>query len=317
MVVGRRLRDRRRLGALLRLSQRGGMAVVISEMCSHSGPVACCGQGVVVFVGKPARPLLAGLGAAIWAAGLWRADLHYRIAEISAVSAIYEAAAGAELFRYNRIQGQRLVSSQVTAWIIALQAALDAALVIGAPFLAVDEVSFIVSPYMKYRFLELSGFIAILGFLLAMLSKERLASRREIAAMIDPLTGLPNRRAFDRAVERAKRSALGAGDRGARLRSRQFQIYQRSLRPCGRRPRACRFRRDGDAQCSIERHAGAHRRRGVRRHPLPGRSGERIDDRGAHSLRLHPRRRASRRWRGDGQRRGHRARGRDPGISRR
>ncbi|CAN2534961.1 hypothetical+protein [Methylocapsa aurea] len=163
--------------------------------------------GVVVFVGKPARPLLAGLGAAIWAAGLWRADLHYRIAEISAVSAIYEAAAGAELFRYNRIQGQRLVSSQVTAWIIALQAALDAALVIGAPFLAVDEVSFIVSPYMKYRFLELSGFIAILGFLLAMLSKERLASRREIAAMIDPLTGLPNRRAFDRAVERAKRSA--------------------------------------------------------------------------------------------------------------
>jgi len=163
--------------------------------------------GVVVFVGKPVRPLLAALGGVIWVAGLWRADIHFRIAEISAISVIYESAAAVELFRYNRIRDQRLVSSRATAWIIALQAAFDFALALAAPFLAVDDQSFITSPYLKYRFLELSGFIAILGFLLALLSKERLASRREIAAMIDPLTGLPNRRAFDRAVERAKRSA--------------------------------------------------------------------------------------------------------------
>ncbi|OAI27983.1 diguanylate cyclase [Methylosinus sp. R-45379] len=163
--------------------------------------------GILVFVGEPVRPLLALLGGVIWAAGLWRADIHFRISEISAISAIYEIAAAVELFRYNRIGGQRLVVSRVTAWIIALQAGIEFTLAIAAPFIAVDEASFLTSPYQKYRFLELSGFIAVLGFLLATLSKERLAKRREVAAMIDPLTGLPNRRAFDRAVERSKRSA--------------------------------------------------------------------------------------------------------------
>ncbi|WP_036293603.1 diguanylate cyclase [Methylosinus sp. PW1] len=163
--------------------------------------------GVVVFVEKPVRLPLALLGGAIWIAGLWRMGIHMRIAETAAISAVYEAAAAWELFRYNRIREQRLVSSRVTAWIIALQAALDFALAVAAPFLVVDNESFLTSPYLKARFLELSGFVAILGFLVATLSKERLAKRREVAAMIDPLTGLPNRRAFERAVERAKRSA--------------------------------------------------------------------------------------------------------------
>lgn len=163
--------------------------------------------GVVVFVEKPVRLPLALLGGAIWIAGLWRADLNMRIAETAAISAVYEAAAAWELFRYNQIREQRLVSSRVTAWIIALQAALDFALAVAAPFLVVDNESFLTSPYLKARFLELSGFVAILGFLVATLSKERLASRREVAALIDPLTGLPNRRAFDRAVERARRGA--------------------------------------------------------------------------------------------------------------
>lgn len=167
--------------------------------------------GVIVFVEKTVRLPLALLGGVIWIAGLWRAELHLRIAEISAMSAIYEAAAARELFLYNQIHGRRLVSSRVTAWIVALQAGLDFALAIAAPSIAVDEESILASPYLKFRFLELSGFIAILGFFLATLSKERLASRREIAALIDPLTGLPNRRAFERAVERAKHAATPRG----------------------------------------------------------------------------------------------------------
>lgn len=160
--------------------------------------------GAAVFANRPVYPFFALLGGLVWSSGLWSADIHLRTAAIAAIAAIYEVMTAHELFAYNRNQNERLVTSRVAAWAAAIQAGLDMLLVISVPFLEIDADRFTSSPFLKYRFLELSGFVAVLGFTLIVLSKERLASRREIAALVDPLTGLANRRAFDRAVERAK-----------------------------------------------------------------------------------------------------------------
>ncbi len=165
--------------------------------------------GAAAFANRPTRPLAALLGGLVWLSGLWSADIHFRTAAIAAIAAIYEVVTAHELFSYNRNQKERLVTSRVAAWVIAIQAGLDTILVICVPFLEIDAERFTSSSFLKYRFLELSSYVAVLGFTLIVLSKERLASRREIAAMIDPLTGLANRRAFDRAVERATKSAPG------------------------------------------------------------------------------------------------------------
>lgn len=163
--------------------------------------------GAAVFANKPVHPLPALLGGLVWLSGLWSQDIHLRTAAIAAIAAIYEVMTAHELFSYNRNQNERLVTSRVAAWAITIQAGLDMILVISAPFLEIDAERFTSSSFLKYRWLELSCYVAVLGFTLVVLSKERIASRREIAAMIDPLTGLANRRAFDQAVERATKTA--------------------------------------------------------------------------------------------------------------
>jgi diguanylate cyclase (GGDEF)-like protein len=163
--------------------------------------------GAAIFADRSLRPRLAPLGGFVWLSGLWTQDIHPRIATIAAIAAIYEIMTAYELFSYNRDQNGRLVLARVAAWATALQAGVDAILSISAPFLEIEAANFTDSSYSKYRWLELSCYTAILCFTLIALSKERLANRREIAAMSDPLTGVANRRAFDRAIEHATKSA--------------------------------------------------------------------------------------------------------------
>lgn len=163
--------------------------------------------GAAVFADRPLRSRSALLGGLVWLSGLWTQDIHLRTAAIAAIAAIYEIMTAYELFSYNRDQNGRLVLARVAAWATALQAGLDVILSVSAPFLEIEAAQFTSSSFLKYRWLELSSYAAVLGFTLIALSKERLASRREIAAMSDPLTGVANRRAFDRAIERATKSA--------------------------------------------------------------------------------------------------------------
>jgi diguanylate cyclase (GGDEF)-like protein len=163
--------------------------------------------GAAVFADRPLRPRLALLGGVVWLSGLWTLDIHLRTAAVAAIAAIYEIMTAYELFSYDRDQNGRLVLARVAAWATALQAGLDVILAVSAPFLKIEAAHFTSSSFSKYRWLELSCYTAVLGFALIALSKERLASRREIAAMSDPLTGVANRRAFDRAIERATKSA--------------------------------------------------------------------------------------------------------------
>ncbi len=91
----------------------------------------------------------------------------------------------------------------------------------------------------------------------------------------DPLTGLLNRRSFERELERqvAQRRALRPARRGDRARPRPLQDDQRHAR-ARRRRRADRPRRARAARAAARlRRARAPRRRRVRRAPARGRAG--------------------------------------------
>jgi diguanylate cyclase (GGDEF)-like protein len=163
--------------------------------------------GAAIFVDRPLRPRSALLGGFVWLSGLWTQDIHFRIAAIAAIAAIYEIRTAYELLSYSRGQNGHLVLARAAGWATALQAGVDVIVSASAPFLHLEATNFVDSAFLKFRWLELACYTAILGFTLIALSKERLANRREIAAMSDPLTGVANRRAFDRAIERATKAA--------------------------------------------------------------------------------------------------------------
>ncbi len=92
-------------------------------------------------------------------------------------------------------------------------------------------------------------FTIAIAFILLAMAKERTEFRHKTAALIDPLTGIANRRAFLQDV-----SALGGRQqapqsttrRGAACGPRPLQVDQRSPRPCGRRQRAASVCRGGE-----------------------------------------------------------------------
>ena len=92
-------------------------------------------------------------------------------------------------------------------------------------------------------------FTISIAFILLAMAKERTEHRHKTAALVDPLTGIANRRAFlqDGETQLQTPGGQSASDRGDAARSRQFQVDQRSFRPRARRPRAGDFRRIGSA----------------------------------------------------------------------
>ena len=83
-------------------------------------------------------------------------------------------------------------------------------------------------------------FTIAIAFILLAMAKERTEYRHKTAAMVDPLTGIANRRAFlqDGDDLMKRHTAMPVPGRGAADRPRSFQIDQRPFRPCRRRPRA-------------------------------------------------------------------------------
>ena len=80
-------------------------------------------------------------------------------------------------------------------------------------------------------------FTVVLAFLLLNMTKERTELQHKIASLIDPLSGVPNRRAFLDGAERllAQQTARSRAACGAVVRPRPLQGDQRPARPCGRR----------------------------------------------------------------------------------
>lgn len=185
----------------------------VSIVAGNALALWACGlvwTGAVIFKGKAVHPLLSFAGGLMWLAGFWSAGIHLRIVAFAIVAAIYETLTTYELFSYNRAKDKPLLMSKVAGWIVGIHSGVDIIVAISGSFVEVDPGSpFTDSWVLQYRWLELSSYLAILGFVLIALSKERIAIRQESAAMIDALTGLANRRAFDLAIERAERSATG------------------------------------------------------------------------------------------------------------
>ena len=71
-------------------------------------------------------------------------------------------------------------------------------------------------------------FTISIAFILLAMAKERTELRHRTAAMVDPLTGISNRRAFlqDAALLAKRHDGRSAADRGAADRSRSLQVDQ-------------------------------------------------------------------------------------------
>ena len=109
-------------------------------------------------------------------------------------------------------------------------------------------------------------FTISIAFILLAMAKERTEFRHRTAAMVDPLTGIANRRSFlNDATELTNRHAATAeSDGGAADGPRSFQVDQRPLRSRHRRPRAADLRREHAGDDPRGGSVRPARRRGIR-----------------------------------------------------
>ena len=152
-------------------------------------------------------------------------------------------------------------------------------------------------------------FTISIAFILLAMAKERTEHRHKTASLVDPLTGIANRRAFLQDAEaQLKRQATDPRPIAVMLLDLDnFKVDQRPLRPCHRRPRAadvCRSR--------LRLHAPLRSFRPARRRGIRGASGRHHARAGARRRRADPRvlRRSDRHGRGQagGRHREHRRR---------
>jgi diguanylate cyclase (GGDEF)-like protein len=165
--------------------------------------------GVRVFAERPIRKAAAMAGGLMWITVFSHAAPLVRLEGRAALVAIYSFLIAYELYSYNK---ERLTILPATAALAAFHGGFNALLVISAPFVTMDNPtkSTFDIPIVKFMVVEAMIYGIVLGFALLALSKTRAAARQKIAALTDPLTGLPNRRAFDLAAERAMKLSNGA-----------------------------------------------------------------------------------------------------------
>ena len=159
---------------------------------------SCIWAGSRMFDGRTVRPIpvlaAPGLWIAACAVPAFAADINLRVLLVSTLMAMLTAATAEEFWRG---RAEPLMSRWPTvcvllAYAAALLARIPATLL--SPLLQGQSIMSGVS-FALLAFGTLM-FTVVLAFLLLNMTKERTELHHKIAALIDPLSGVPNRRAF-------------------------------------------------------------------------------------------------------------------------
>jgi diguanylate cyclase (GGDEF)-like protein len=187
----------------------GSQALVTSWVASVANAMILLGAagvwaGTRFFDGRPVRPIPVVAAPAFWGLAClvpsFGSDPQLRIVLMSTLMAMLTAATAEEVWRG---RAEPLMSRWPTvcallAYAAALLARIPAALL--SPLLQgqslMSGISFALLAFGTLLF------TVVLAFLLLNMSKERSELKHKIASMIDPLSGVPNRRAFLEGAER-------------------------------------------------------------------------------------------------------------------
>ena len=172
--------------------------------------------GAREFDGRAPRLAMAGIAPLIWLAACAvpaiGSDINARIIVASTLAAILAAVAGGEVWRG---RAEPLLSRWPTVVTLFIYAALMFARVPLTVLMPQPKSAHLLTAGMLYPLLAFGTllFAVVLAFLLLNMTKERSELRHKTAALVDPLTGVANRRAFFAGAELM--SAQGHGDGSA------------------------------------------------------------------------------------------------------
>ncbi len=160
--------------------------------------------GARMFDGQPVRPGLVLAAPTLWliacAAPAFAADINLRVVLVSALMAMLTAITAEEFWcgRSEALMSRWPTVCALLAYAAVLLARIPATLL--SPILSgqslMSGVSFALLAFGTLLF------TVVLAFLLLNMAKERSELKHKIASLIDPLSGVPNRRAFIDGAER-------------------------------------------------------------------------------------------------------------------
>ncbi|HXD44923.1 MAG TPA: GGDEF domain-containing protein [Pseudolabrys sp.] len=175
----------------------GWLSVTVANELILLG-TSCIWAGSRMFDGRPVRPIPVLAAPGLWLAAssvpAFAADINFRVLLVSTLMAMLTAATAEEFWRG---RAEPLMSRWPTvcvllAYAAALLARIPATLL--SPILKDQSIMSSVS-FALLAFGTLL-FTVVLAFLLLNMTKERTELQHKIASLIDPLSGVPNRRAF-------------------------------------------------------------------------------------------------------------------------
>ena len=224
--------------------------------------------GARMFDGRPVRPGLVLAAPALWliacAVPAFAADINLRVVLVSALMAMLAAVTAEEFWcgRSEPLMSRWPTVCALLAYAAALLARIPATLL--SPILhgqsLMSGVSFALLAFGTLLF------TVVLAFLLLNMTKERTELSTRSPRLIDPLSGVPNRRAFIDGAERLLAAAeprlRAAG--GVSVRSRPLQAINDRLGHGTGDVVLQTVRSDRDPHARLRRLVRPYRRRGIR-----------------------------------------------------
>lgn len=191
----------------------GRMGVIYTALLSGNVLVLLAYASVYVgcrlFNGRKGVVPVTGAGAAIWIAAFpFIYDKpEYRLILISLLVGVYGFLCAWELWRYAR---QPLASQRIAVGLFIVLAALNIARGgLGISLTSIAWIDALAARWSSEMALFLVVFTPTIAFIFLSMAKESVEFGYKQAALIDPLTGIPNRRAFMQEAAEVIRAAEG------------------------------------------------------------------------------------------------------------